>query len=32
VIPHNKGVTKIVTNSATATLNKHSWNVIRFQV
>lgn len=32
VVPHNNGVTKIGTNYATASLNKHSWNVIRFQV
>jgi alpha-N-arabinofuranosidase len=32
VVPHNKGVTKNGNDLATATLNKHSWNVIRFQV
>ncbi|MGB4659103.1 MAG: alpha-L-arabinofuranosidase C-terminal domain-containing protein, partial [Mobilitalea sp.] len=32
VVPHNNGVTKISSNLATATLNKHSWNVMRFQV
>ena len=32
VVPHNNGVTKISGNAAVATLNKHSWNVIRFQI
>ncbi|MDF2906199.1 MAG: Alpha-N-arabinofuranosidase [Herbinix sp.] len=32
VVPHLNGVTKLDSESATATLNKHSWNVIRFQV
>jgi len=32
VVPHNKGITKINSASAVATLNKHSWNVIRFQI
>ena len=32
VIPHNNGITKVSTDLATATLNKHSWNVMRFQI
>ena len=32
VIPHTGGVTKIGATSAIATLNKQSWNVIRFQL
>ncbi|MBB2183823.1 alpha-N-arabinofuranosidase [Lachnospiraceae bacterium MD1] len=32
VIPKNNGVTTIGSSTATAVLNKHSWNVIRFQV
>jgi alpha-L-arabinofuranosidase len=32
VAPHNNGVTKINDKEAIATLNKHSWNVIRFQL
>ncbi len=32
VVPHNNGVTKLSNILATATLNKHSWNVIRFQI
>ena len=32
VVPHRNGVTKITANLATATLNKHSWNVIRFEI
>jgi alpha-L-arabinofuranosidase len=32
VVPHNNGVTKLGEKSATATINKHSWNVVRFQV
>jgi alpha-N-arabinofuranosidase len=32
VVPHKNGVTKVSNIMATATLNKHSWNVIRFQV
>jgi alpha-N-arabinofuranosidase len=30
VVPHNNGVTKITGEKAAATLNRHSWNVIRF--
>lgn len=30
VVPHKKGVTKFENSSALITLNKHSWNVIRF--
>ncbi len=32
VKPHNLGVTLINKEAAVATLNKHSWNVIRFQL
>ncbi len=32
VVPHSNGKTKVGAGSATAVLNKHSWNVIRFQV
>jgi len=32
VVPHNNGVTKMGKDCATAILNKHSWNVIRFQI
>ena len=32
VVPHKNGKTRIDGDMATATLNKHSWNVIRFQV
>jgi alpha-N-arabinofuranosidase len=32
VVPHTNGTTTILTNEAVATLNKHSWNVIRFQI
>ncbi len=32
VAPHTNGRTQVNTNSATATLNKHSWNVIRFKI
>ena len=32
VVPHNGGITKLGKQSAIATLNKHSWNVIRFQL
>jgi alpha-N-arabinofuranosidase len=32
VIPRNNGRTKEESNLAVATLNKHSWNVIRFQL
>ena len=32
VIPHNNGVTKISNKTATAILDKHSWNVIRFNI
>lgn len=32
VVPHTGGVTKLGEKSAIATLNKHSWNVIRFQL
>ena len=32
VVPHGKGVTRTDAAEATATLNKHSWNVIRFAV
>ncbi|MHB8130144.1 MAG: arabinosylfuranosidase ArfA [Mobilitalea sp.] len=32
VVPHCNGITSISTEAAIATLNKHSWNVIRFQL
>jgi alpha-N-arabinofuranosidase len=32
VAPHKNGSTTVNTSSAVATLNKHSWNVIRFQI
>jgi alpha-N-arabinofuranosidase len=32
VVPHTHGTTKIMTNEAVTILNKHSWNVIRFQI
>jgi len=32
VVPHNNGVTKVSGDKAVATLNKHSWNVIRFSI
>jgi alpha-N-arabinofuranosidase len=32
VAPHTNGVTKVGTKEAIATLGKHSWNVIRFEV
>jgi alpha-N-arabinofuranosidase len=30
VVPHNNGITKVSEDKAISTLNKHSWNVIRF--
>jgi alpha-N-arabinofuranosidase len=32
VAPHKNGITNVNKTSAVATLNKHSWNVIRFQI
>lgn len=32
VVPHTGGMTTVGADQATATLNKHSWNVIRFEV
>jgi alpha-N-arabinofuranosidase len=32
VVPHNNGITKVTGEIAVATLNKHSWNVIRFAI
>ena len=32
VVPHANGVTKLEETKAVSTLNKHSWNVIRFSV
>lgn len=32
VVPHNNGITTVAGNHAIATLNKLSWNVIRFHV
>lgn len=32
VVPHTNGVTKVEETKAVATLNKHSWNVIRFSL
>ncbi len=32
VAPHNNGITKISAKKAVVTLNKHSWNVIRFKI
>ena len=32
VVPHNNGVTNVGIDSATAILNKHSWNVIRLHI
>lgn len=32
VVPHANGITKLSKNEAIASLNKHSWNVIRFKI
>ncbi len=32
VVPHLNGITKVDREEAVATLNKHSWNVIRFAI
>lgn len=32
VVPHKNGVTRVTGEKATAVLNKHSWNVIRFGI